>query len=252
MIHKDRFEKADGQFGTIVYSLGKEEEVCSYNEDLCVPLASAGKIFIGLVIAERVEEGRIAWEQMLNNIAFDPKENSDILYPHLQKRTSLPLRTVVEVMLACHDNYLAKNMVDQLGGWKAFNNKITSVYQSVNLTSDPFEYDNRGSLKDVFSAMLKIYNGYKLKPELYEPIVNGLVRQSEGLGDIPKEHYSHMSGGLPDLLLDTGILGQFTESPYLYVIAGKDLPDRSEHHSADERVIDFLHEIYHEANKATC
>ncbi|MFS1511470.1 hypothetical protein VQL36_03390 [Chengkuizengella sp. SCS-71B] len=68
-----------------------------------------------------------------------------------------------------------------------------------------------------------------------------MIRQRSGLDNIPKEHYTYLGGGLKDLILDVGILGNFTEHPVLYVIAGKDVPSRK---VSDKLVSQFLHKVY--------
>ncbi|WP_289139637.1 hypothetical protein [uncultured Brevibacillus sp.] len=52
------------------------------------------------------------WDDLVEEVSFDPKEDSNELYPHLQKRKSLPLREAVEGMIACHDSCVAKCVVN--------------------------------------------------------------------------------------------------------------------------------------------
>ncbi|WP_162038496.1 serine hydrolase [Chengkuizengella sediminis] len=230
-----------GKYGSIVYSTQEKKEVYSSNSDLIVPLASAGKIFIGFAFARWVEEGIFNWNTIIDNIKFDPKEDGHIVYPHLQNRNSLPLHKVIEVMIACHDNFLADCVVSYAGGWTKINEKIRLEFASINLTKNPYSAKNNGNLRDLFLALSAIFYGYQQTPELFAPIISGMIRQQSGLDNIPKEHYTHLGGGLRDLILDVGILGIFTENPVLYVIAGKDVPSRN---VSDELVSQFLHEVY--------
>ncbi|MHC2834026.1 beta-lactamase class A [Bacillus sp. F9_6S_D1_P_5] len=104
-------EIQSGQVGVIVYSTKYENIIASYNNELHVSLASAAKVAIGFTVANMVKEKQISWDHILHQIKFDPKEDSAQLYPHVQGRDTLSLSKAVEVMIACHDSFIAKSIV---------------------------------------------------------------------------------------------------------------------------------------------
>ncbi|PFN27917.1 hypothetical protein COJ50_07365 [Bacillus cereus] len=53
-----------------------------------------------------------------------------------------------------------------------------------------------------------------------------------------------MTGGLPTATINIGIMGMFHEFPFLYVIGGKDLPNRLENKEVDEAIAVSLKRIY--------
>jgi hypothetical protein len=89
-----------------------------------------------------------------------------------------------------------------------------------------------------------MYASYQVSPELWEPVINGLVRQQGGIEGIPKHHLSHMTGGLPDALIHLGVLGEFHDNPLIYVIGMKHVPDRFENRETDQKVIEALKILY--------
>jgi hypothetical protein len=44
-------------------------------------------------------------DDIVEEVSFNPAEDSKELYPHLQNRQTLPLKEAIEVMIACHDSY---------------------------------------------------------------------------------------------------------------------------------------------------
>jgi beta-lactamase class A len=117
-----------GEVGIIVYSQMKQEYVASLNPEMSVPLASAAKVALGFCIAKWVEEKSCKWNEIIEEISFDPKEDSHIIYPHLQHRNSITLQDAVEVMIVCHDSVVANRIVQYFGGWGVVNQKIQSYF----------------------------------------------------------------------------------------------------------------------------
>lgn len=233
-------EIKNGEVGVIVFSDYKEEIILSANEDLLVPLASAAKVGIGYCIAKLIEEGEFKWTDQVDQISFNPKEDSKEIYPHLQTRDSLLLQEAVEVMIACHDSIIANRVVNYCGGWEKINQKIQSSFIHMNFTEEPRDKQNLGKLSEVMGVMQLIYQGYKHNPKVWYPIVNGLVRQRSDIEGIPSQNLNHMTGGLSNAAIDVGILGEFSKSPYLYVIGANKLPDRSIDNLADKKIMEIL------------
>lgn len=75
-----------------------------------------------------------------------------------------------------------------------------------------------------------------------------MVRQQGEYEGIPYYHIAHMTGGLPTAIINIGIMGKFQEFPLLYVIGGKDLPNRFDNNEVDETVISALKCIYKKYN----
>jgi hypothetical protein len=242
-------EIKDGEVGVIVFSNLKEEIILSTNEDLLVPLASAAKVGIGYCIAKFIEEGEFKWTDQVEQISFNPNEDSREIYPHLQTRGSLFLQEAVEVMIACHDSFIANRVVHYCGGWEKINQKIQSSFIHMNFTEDPRDTQNIGKLSELMGLMQLIYQGYKNNPKVWNPIVNGLVRQRGGIKGIPSHHLNHMTGGLPNVAIDVGILGEFSNLPYLYVLGANKLPNRSVDNLADKKIMEMMVLLY-ENNKS--
>lgn len=188
-----------GQVGILVYSTKNGNIVATHNNELYVPLASAAKVAIGFAVARMVKDKQINWNDTLHHIKFNPNEDSVQLYPHLQGRTTLTLSKAVEVMIACHDSYIAHSVVMHCGGWETVR-------------------ENVGELNQVLSLLVHIFQGYKSEPELWEPIINGMVRQQGDYEGIPYYHLAHMTGGLSTAIINIGIIGMFHKFPFLYVI----------------------------------
>ncbi|MBE7098636.1 serine hydrolase [Bacillus cereus] len=243
-------EMQPGQLGVIVYSTKYDNIIASYNNELYVPLASAAKVAIGFAVANMVKSKQISWNDILHQIKFNPKEDSAQLYPHLQGRDTLSLSKAVEVMIACHDGYIAKAIVMHCGGWDSIRKYVSTYFSKIYVQENPRDEQNVGELNQVHSLLVHIFRGYKSEPELWEPIINGMVMQQGEYEGIPYYHVAHMTGGLPTAIINIGIIGVFNEFPVLYVIGGKDLPYRSEHNEIDEVFAVSLKYIYKEYSKS--
>lgn len=235
-----------GEVGIVVYSDFKEEIVCSINEGLSVPLASSAKVAIGFCVSKLVEEGQYKWNDLVKSISFNPEEDSRELYPHFQNRDSLALRDAVEVMIACHDSFVANRIVDFCGGWEKIINKLKSYYININIKENPRDINNNGELRQILELLRLIFEGYKNKPELWVPIINGLVRQRGEIEGIPSYFLNHMTGGLDNVVVDLGIIGEFSQNSFLYVLGAKNLPNRYKDKLADEKIIEVMKLIYSE------
>lgn len=235
-----------GEGGVIVYSPTNDSIVTSLNGELVVPLASAAKVAFGFGIVKWVESNRFKWNDILENISFDPNEDSKEVYPHFQGRTTLDLQDAVEIMIACHDSFVANTIATLCGGWKEINRKVNSYFNSIHITQDPTDIHNTGELNQLIELLKTIYQGYLKNPSLWSPVINGLVRQQGGIPEIPVHHLSHLTGGLPTALVNLGIIGEFHQNPLLFVVAGNDLPNRHGNSLADEKVVELITLIYKE------
>lgn len=242
-------EMQSGQLGVIVYSTKYDNIIASYDNELYVPLASAAKVAIGFAVANMIKEKQISWNNILHQIKFNPKEDSAQLYPHLQGRDTLTLSKAVEVMIACHDSYIAQSIVMHCGGWDSIRKYVSTYFSKVHVQENPRDEQNVGELNQVHSLLVHIFKCYKSDPELWEPIINGMVRQQGEYEGIPYYHIAHMTGGLPTATINIGIMGMFHEYPLLYVIGGKDLPNRFDNNEVDETVVSALKCIYKKHNE---
>jgi Beta-lactamase enzyme family len=243
----DKLKEIDtGKAGIMVYSTKEQKMKASWNTELTVPLASAAKVAIGFCMAKWAEEGKLKWDDMVEGISFNPKEDSKELYPHLQDRKSLPLREAVEVMIACHDSFAAKSIVGSFGGWEKVNEEIQADFPSIQVTEDPRHPDNNGMLSELAALMIGIYQGYNERPMLWAPIINGLVRQRGDIGAIPAHHFNHMTGGLETAAVDVGIMGDFNNHPYIFAVGAVNVPDRSENQVADNKIVQAMNLTYEE------
>ncbi len=233
-----------GEVGIIIYFPAEKNVIASFNGDLNVPLASAGKVAIGFVVTKWVQLNRFSWNETVHGIEYDEKEDSKELYPHLQGMKELTLKNTVEVMVACHDNLIAKSVVEHCGGWNAFNEELQKFFHSINLKPNPMDLENSGNLNELFILLNEVYEGYNSDSRLWEPVVNGLVRQQGPIEGIPGHHLNHMTGGLPTALVHLGMLGEFHQNPLLYVIGVKNLPNRSENGEADVKIAQALRMMY--------
>lgn len=243
-IIKKLAEIDSGEVGVIVYSPAEKNVIASFNGDMNVPLASAGKVAIGFVITKWVQEAHFDWNDLLSGIEFDDREDSNVLYPHLHGMSELSLRNAVEVMIACHDNLIAKRVVDYCGGWDFINQELNKFFHSIHLSADPMDLENSGNLNELFILLNEIYKGYDGDSSIWEPVMNGFVRQQGGVEGIPTHHLNHMTGGLSTVIVHLGMLGAFQNNPFLYVIGVKDLPDRNENQDADQKVLEALQLMY--------
>ncbi|WP_100333980.1 serine hydrolase [Bacillus alkalisoli] len=239
-------EIESGEIGIIVFSLLNQDKVVSINEEFSVPLASAAKVAIAFCVAKLVEEGRHNWNNVVTGISFNPKEDSKEIYPHFQTRETLTLQEAVEVMIACHDSSVADSIVQFCGGWEKINTKIKTYFVNINITQNPRNLENQGELIQVFEVLRLIFNGYKETPELWSPIITGLVRQRGEIDGIPTHLLNHMTGGLEDVVVDIGILGEFSKNPFLYVLGAKNLPNRNNYKVADELILEAMKLLYAE------
>ena len=55
-----------------------------------------------------------------------------------------------------------------------------------------------------------------------------------------------MTGGLEDIIVEIGIMGEFSKNPLLFVLGAKDLPNRYKEKFADEILIGAIKLIYDE------
>ncbi len=237
-------EIESGDVGIIIYSDLKQEIVCSINERLSIPLASAAKVAISFCIAKLVEEGHCKWSDMVKDISFNTEEDSTEIYPHLQNRGNLALRDAVEVMIACHDSFVASRVVEFCGGWEKINKQMKVYFRNISIKQNPRDQDNKGELSQVLELLRAIFEGYKYNPELWIPIINGLVRQQGKAEGIPTHFLNHMTGGLDNVVVDIGIMGEFSKNPFLYVLGAKNLPNRNKVNLADEKMIDAMKLLY--------
>lgn len=235
-----------GEVGIIIYSNFKQDIVCSLNKDLLVPLASSAKVAIAFCVAKLVEERRYNWNDIVEDICFNPDEDSNQIYPHFQNRETLALSDAVEVMISCHDSFVANRIVQFCGGWENINIKIKSYFNNINITQNPRDLDNNGELAQMLELFRLIFQGYINNPELWVPIVNGLVRQRGEVEGIPTHFLNHMTGGLDNVVVDIGIMGEFSKNPLLYVLGAKNLPNRYTEKVADEKIINALQLLYGE------
>jgi hypothetical protein len=235
-----------GEVGIIIYSQIKQEILLSLNKELVVPLASAAKVVIAYCVGKWVEEGKFEWTDTVENVIFNPKEDSNEVYPHLQSIKNLALQDAVEVMIACHDSFVAERIVQFCGGWDSINNKIKSYFQNIKITQNPRDLDNNGELSEMLEIIQLIYKGYITNPNLWLPVINGLVRQRDDIEGIPNHYLNHMTGGLDNVVVDIGIMGEFSKNPLLYVLGVKELPNRHKEKLADEIITEAMKLIYAE------
>ncbi|MCH7324021.1 class A beta-lactamase-related serine hydrolase [Solibacillus sp. MA9] len=233
-----------GEVGIIIYSQVKQDIVLSLNKGLVVPLASAAKVAIAFCIAKLVEERHYKWTDIVEDIILNPKEDSHEVYPHFQNRENLALQDAVEVMIACHDSFVAERIVQFCGGWEMINNKIKSYFKNINITQNPRDLDNNGELSEMLELLRLINQGYKTDPDLWIPVINGLVRQRGDIEGIPSHLLNHMTGGLNNVVVDIGIMGEFSKNPLLFVLGAKELPNRFKEKLADEIIIDAMKLLY--------
>ncbi|QUG84407.1 serine hydrolase [Bacillus nitratireducens] len=243
-------EIQSGHVGVAIYSTKNERIVASYNSELYIPLASSAKVAIGFAVAKMIKDKQVSWNDILHQIKFNPKEDSAQLYPHLQGRNTLTLSKAVEVMIACHDSYIAQSIVIHCGGWDTVIEYVSRYFSKIHIQENPRDEQNVGELNQVLSFLVHIFQAYKAEPELWEPIISGMVRQQGDYEGIPYYHLAHMTGGLSTATINIGIIGMFHEFPFLYVMGGKDLPNRFENKEIDEAFAVSLKYIYKEYNES--
>lgn len=243
----DKLKEIDtGEVGIEIYSSKEQRNNISLNGELIVPLASAAKVAIGFCVAKWVDEELFIWDDLVEEVMFNPKEDSKELYPHLQNRESLPLREAVEVMIACHDSSVAKCIVNFCGGWKKLNKSIESYFPTINITENARDIENKGQLNSLLEIIIHIFQGYKTQPLLWTPIINGLVRQKGDINHIPTHHLNHMTGGLDNVVIDIGMIGDFNDNPFIYAVGAMNLPDRFNNQAADNKIVEAMNLLYDE------
>ncbi|WP_456274740.1 serine hydrolase [Bacillus sp. AK031] len=235
-----------GEVGIVIYSTKEKKQQTSLNNELIIPLASAAKVAIAFCIAKWVEDDSINWDDIVEEVSFNPLEDSKELYPHLQNRQTLPLREAVEVMIACHDSYIAGCIVNFFGGWEKVNKSLQSYFPSINVTENPRDKENKSQLNEMLDMMIHIYQGYKTHPLLWTPIVIGLVRQRGDIKQIPVHHLNHMTGGLENVVVDIGIIGDFNKKPYVFALGAVNLPTRLSNQDADNKISEAMELLYAE------
>lgn len=235
-----------GDVGITIYSTKEKEKCASLNSELRIPLASAAKVAIAFCVTKWVEDEVVKWDAIVEKVTFNPEEDSKELYPQLQNRQTLPLREAVEVMIACHDSYIARTIVEFCGGWEEVNKSLQSFYPSIHVTENPRDIDNKAQLNEIHDLMIRIYQGYKTHPLLWTPIMNGLVRQNGKIDQIPVHHLNHMTGGLENVAVDIGIMGDFNENPYLFALGAINLPNRLNHQDSDRKIMEAMEMLYGE------
>ncbi|MDM5317114.1 serine hydrolase [Fictibacillus sp. b24] len=236
------------QVGIIIYSTKKQKIVASLNPELIVSLASAAKLLVGYCVARWVENGMYHWNEMIEQYQLDPEEDSAVHYPHFQGRASISLGDLVEVMIACHDSRAADSIVTYCGGWEKINHEISRNFNNIHITPNPRDLENKGEVGQVLNILSTIYTGYQADPEIWKPVVNGLVRPIDHLEGIPNHFLNHMSGGLDNLVVDIGLLGEFNQHPFLYVLGASGLPNRYTDTYSDERIVESMKLLYKEYN----
>lgn len=243
----EKIEEIDvGEVGIAIYSTVEKREKFSLNSEIEVPLASSAKVAIAFCVAKWVDGDLANWDDIIEEVSFNPAEDSKEVYPHLQNRQTLPLREAVEVMIACHDSYIARCIVDFCGGWDRLNKCIKSYYPSINVTENPRDIENKAQLNEMLDLMIHIYQGYQTQPLLWTPIVNGLVRQKGDIKPIPTHHLNHMTGGLENVVVDMGVIGDFNQKPYIFALGAINLPNRLSNQVADNKIIEAMDILYAE------
>lgn len=234
----------EGEYGLLVFSQLKQEMIQSINPDLEIPLASAAKLAIAFCVVKFIEEGRYTWNEKVSPMRFDPREDSQELYPHFQQRSSLLLREAVEMMIACHDRFVAQCVVNVVGGWEVVNATLQKYYPTIHVNDDPRDGQNKGQLSEVFELFQTIMRGYTETPELWVPIINGLVRQQDKIEALPAHIINQMTGGLNHAVINIGVIGEFSKHPFLFALGARNLPNRATNTDADESIQEALQLLY--------
>ncbi len=220
--------------------------ILSVGEANWYPLASSAKVAIGAVVATQVQVGAVTWDTRIDDLTLDRNEDSYILYPHLQSLNSYTLRDATEIMIACHDHVCANAIANLLGGWDSLQWLVNETWPNIHVAKNPRSVsENTGQLRAMAELMTTIGSGYRKDLELWRPVVSGLVRQADKTEGIPVQGQWNLTGGLPNALMDVGILGDFSASNYVtYAVAGKGLLDRSIAYGADNLLAQVIFELY--------
>ena len=96
---------------------------------------------------------------ILHHVKFNPNEDSAQLYPHLQGRRTLTLSKAVEVMIACHDSYVAQSVVMYCGGWDAVKMYAQTYLSKIHIQEDARDEKNVGELNEVLSLFSTYFSG---------------------------------------------------------------------------------------------
>lgn len=242
----DEIKDLDGDCSVFVRRAKSGKTVVDYQSDLMLPLASAAKLVIASMAVDAVKRGEVTWDTIVPNVEFDKNEDSHILYPHLQGITELELRDVVEVMIACHDQNLAQAVVSLFGGWFSIQSRIARRYLDIRVHRNPQDIEKNAGRLDVLMQIVRdAVLGYRKNPALWRPMIAGMVRHRDKPQGITSYHVANMTGGLPNVTIDIGILGNINDdNALIYAVAGKNLPDRSFYQSADETLAEMVRLMY--------
>lgn len=118
---------------------------------------TTAKLVIGFVVTQMVKENKHNWNDILHYIKFNPHEDSAQLYPHLQGRTSLTLSQAVEVIIACHDSYVAQSVVMHCGGWDAVKMYAQTYFSKIHIQENARDEKNVGELSEVLPILQWLY-----------------------------------------------------------------------------------------------
>ena len=100
---------------------------------------------------------------ILHHVKLNPHEDSAQLYPHLQGRRTLTLSKAVEVMIACHDSYVAQSVVMYCGGWDVVKTYAQTYFSKIHIQEDARDEKNVGELNEVLSLLVHIFRGINQK-----------------------------------------------------------------------------------------
>jgi hypothetical protein len=94
--------------------------------------------------------------------------------------------------------------------------------------------------------LCQIIQEYKTDPEIWIPVIKGLVRPIDSIEGIPNHCLNHISGGLESVLVDIDIIGEFNGNSFLYVLGANHLPSRYTNREVDEKVVEAMKLLYKE------
>jgi Beta-lactamase enzyme family len=240
-----QLETLTGVFGVIAQT-PHSEYMLNHRSAEYFPLASTAKVALGVYIASLVENGELSWNLTIKGLTLNQKEDSNVIYPHLQHVPELPLRHVVEIMIACHDHHCANAVADMLGGWDTANKLISNKFPGIKINQNARDEENNvGQLDALLGVFQYVIDGYRANRKQFEPVIAGLVRMADKTQGIPPQHQWNMTGGLPNALLNVGVLGNPMSGSYLmYIVAGRDLENRELTQDADNLTSDFIRTLY--------
>lgn len=235
-----------GIHGWLAVHCDSQTVLSSYQPEEWFPLASVAKLVLAAVVVEAIRKGGLLWDSLVSDVQFDPKENGHLLYPHLAGTSPLDLRDVVEVMIACHDHHCANAVARELGGWEMVVEQVNALFPHIRIDQNPRDVErNCARLDGMVALLMKIVSGYRNEPSLWKPILAGLARQEDKVQALPSHEVFNLTGGLPNAVIDTGILrGCTSQDQIVYVIAGKHLIDRSVSQASDVALAEMLVSFY--------